>query len=93
MDNKKTEPLDVEHRDTGNLAFAGFVHMKGLKVIKAREWRSKNSKALEFMFTFQDPDNNWEELHMEFANSEARNFDQSVRALKRLCKRSAAQDI
>ncbi len=85
-------PREAAHRETGDLAFAAFAHMQGLKIVRAQEWR--RGSALEFSFTFDDPrteecpDGRWDELHIAFVNSESSAFDASVRALKKLCKRN-----
>ena len=61
--------------------------MRGLRVVKAREWRP-NGRACEYAFTLDDPQDEWDTLHMDFANSEAAKFDAATRTLKKLCKRS-----
>lgn len=73
------------HRSTGDLALAAYAHMKGFSVLKAQETR--RGRITEYAFTFADPDEQWNDLCVEFANSEAQRHDTSVMVLKRLCKR------
>lgn len=71
-------------RQTNDLAFASYVHMMGVSVVKAQKQRKNN--VVVYYFEFNDSDNRWDELTFSFANSESRNFDSSVRTLKRLCR-------
>jgi hypothetical protein len=88
----KTQPRDAAFKETNDLAFAAYAHMQGLKVVKAVEW--KRGRAVEYKFTFddpptvEDPEGRWDALQIDFVNSEALQFDLSVRTLKKLCKRS-----
>ena len=90
------QPRQAAYRETGDLAFAAYAHMMGLKIVRAKEWRKGTS--LEFQFTFDDPpveghsNGRWDQLHIDFANSEAATFDSSLRSLKKLCKRNAKQN-
>jgi len=81
------QPRHAAIRDTGDLALAAFAHMEGFRVVKAEE--NKRGRITEYRFTIEDPDERWESLCLDFANSEAQRHDASVRMLKRLCKRSA----
>lgn len=83
------EPHGAQTKETGDLAFAAFALHRGLKVVRAREWRKDANGACEYHFTFGDPDDRWEQLHVDFANSEAAAFDAATRTLKKLCKRNA----
>jgi hypothetical protein len=82
----------ARHRETGDLAFAAYAHLKGLRIVKAEEFQ--RGKANEYRFTFDDPptvkDPNglWDELFIKYANSESSAYDSSVRTLKKLCKRN-----
>lgn len=88
-----TRPAGADIRETGDLAFAAYAHMRGLRVLRAREWRGRGS-AVEYAFTFADPPTAtapagiWGELQIEFTNSEAAAFDAALRRLKRLCKQN-----
>jgi hypothetical protein len=79
-------------RDTGDLAFAAYCLLRGLRVLRAQEHRSGGRGPLEYRFTFSDPpsaeapEGRWELLRIEYANSEAAQFDAAVRSLKNLCK-------
>jgi hypothetical protein len=79
-------------RDTGDLAFAAFCMLRGLRVLRAQEHRPNGRGPLEYRFTFSDPpspeapEGRWDTLRVEFANSEAARFDAAVRSLKKLCK-------
>jgi len=81
------EPRHAVHRDTGDLALAAFAHMKGFRIVKAEEF--KRGRVTEYRFTIHDPESIWDQLCIDFANSEAAQHDSSVRTLKRLCKRAA----
>lgn len=80
------EPRHAAHRDTGDLALAAFAHMKGFRIVKAEEF--KRGRITEYRFTVHDPDGMWDQVCIDFANSEAQQHDASVRTLKRLCKRA-----
>lgn len=80
------QPRQARHKQTRDLAFAAYAHMVGLRVVRAEECRQGN--ANEYRFSFDDPDGQWEEIYVAFTNSEASRFDNSVRALKKLCKRN-----
>jgi len=70
---------------TANLAFAGYALMRGLRIVKAES--HKETRGMEYLFVFEDADDQWGNLLLEFANSEAQRHDQAVRQLKQLCKR------
>jgi transposase len=61
--------------------------MEGLAVIRAVEQRK--GAVNEYAFLLDDPEDRWETLFTQFANSESQKFDSSVRALKKLCKRNS----
>lgn len=90
MENK--QPREAAFKETSDLAFGAYCHMRGLRIVKVEQWRAK-SHALEYKFIFNDPPTDdsenglWDELLLDFANSEARKFDSSVRVLKQLGKR------
>jgi len=87
-------PQEAAHKDTGDFTFAAYLLMRGLQLIKARDWRT--GKNWEYMFTFNDPpwtdpttgeefpNGRWEQLWMDFANSEAATFDAFQRRLKKI---------
>lgn len=81
------EPHGARHKETADLAFASYALSKGLQVIRARERRRGGNGACEYQFTFADPEDQWEKMHVAFANSEAASFDSAMRTLKKLCKR------
>lgn len=85
--NENSQPRQARYKQTRDLAFAAYAHMQGLRVKKAEECRKGN--ANEYRFSFDDPDGRWEDLYVSFANSEASRYDNSVRALKKLCKRNS----
>ena len=93
MVNKR--PREAAFKETNDLAFAAYCHMRGLRIVKVGQWRAK-SHALEYNFIFSDPptsefeDGLWDELLLDFANSEARKFDSSVKVLKQLGKRGSS---
>lgn len=80
------EPRHAAQRDTGDLALAAYAHMRGFRVLKAEEM--KRGRITEYRFTIDDPGEQWNEVCIDFANSEAQKHDASVRQLKRLCKRA-----
>jgi len=79
-------PRGAAYKETTNLSFAAFAHMKELRIVKATERRGRGN--VEYSFGFDDPDDRWDELNIEFANSESSRFDNAVRTLKQLCKRN-----
>jgi len=83
---KSPEPRHSVHRETGELALAAYAHMRGMRIVKAED--SRRGRITEYRFTIHDPDGIWDQVCIEFANSEAQKHDASVRTLKRLCKRS-----
>ena len=80
-------PRSAEMRTTPNLSFAAYVHMRGLKIVRAVKFDNMRNGAIEYEFAFRDPVDQWDEFYTDFVNSEAAQFDDSVRKLKRLCKR------
>jgi len=74
---------DPNSRVTCDLAVAGYMHMKGLRVLGARRVRN----GYEFLFL---DDGRFDQFRLDFANSEAQVFDASVRALKKLCSGGVA---
>tara|TARA_B100000131_G_C17890359_1_gene522038 strand:- start:9 stop:281 length:273 start_codon:yes stop_codon:yes gene_type:complete len=64
---------------TSDLATAAFLHMKGLKLIKAES--SANGR---FMFEFDDSDGSAISLAYDFINSECSKFDNHIRLLKKM---------
>lgn len=80
-------------RVTDNLSFAAFAYMRGLRIRKGAEQRSRG--GVSYRFTFDDPSTaefpggRWDDLCIEFANSESALYDNAVRQLKLLCKNSS----
>jgi len=85
--DKQAEPRGARHKETADLAFAAYALQQGLRVVRAREWRRGGSGACEYHFQFDDPTDRWDQLHVDFANSESAAFDAASRTLKKLCKR------
>ncbi len=76
------ETVNVNGRifETTDLAFAGYLQMKGFRVNKIDKYSNK-----KYTFCFQDPEEEAESTIYEFLSSESKRFDDSVRALKNLC--------
>ena len=66
-------------RNTRDLPLAAWMKMKGLRIVSAAR-RGRH----EFAFAFADPDQRWDDLEVEFTNSESRLFDDSMRSIKKL---------
>ena len=64
---------------TSDLATAAYLHMKGLKLIKA-----ETAGGGRFSFVFDDADSTADSLAYEFINSECSKFDNHVRLLKKM---------
>ena len=64
---------------TCDLSIAAFLMMKGLKLSNA--FRAPNG---QFMFEFDDPANQGQQLAIEFMNSELAVYDNHVRNLKKI---------
>jgi hypothetical protein len=81
----------ARQRETENLSFAAYAHMRGLRVLRAQVWRRATGVKYSFLFddapTAENPDGAWTRLQLDFANSEAQLYDASVRTLKKLCQR------
>jgi hypothetical protein len=74
---------EAAYRDTNELALAAYASMRGLEVVKAQRW--KKERAIEYKFSFKDPEGIWDQLRIDFTNSESLKFDLAVRNLKKLC--------
>jgi hypothetical protein len=70
---------DEQYRVTKDLAFAAYARMKRLKLMSA-----KRVGGSGFEFTFEDPEDLWKQFKIDYANSEAAEFDASCRHLKKL---------
>jgi len=68
---------------TSDLALAGFLMMRGLKLVDA--CRISGGR---FKFEFEDPDNKGSSLAVEYVNSEFCKFDNHVRNLKKIIYKS-----
>lgn len=90
--SSNSEKKESCNRETKDLAFASYAHMKGLEILKAEKIHKSNIIEYNFVFldemTTSQPKGIWNKLHVDFANSESRKFDGSVRTLKRLCNSS-----
>lgn len=67
---------------TSDIGFAAFLFMNDLRVLAAR--RIPGSKQFEFVF--EDPEARACDLQVAYVNSEARKFDEAVRAMKKMCQ-------
>ena len=91
--NNQTRSRSATYRETTDLAFGAYCHMRGLKIVKAQQCR--RNRALEYKFIFDDPQTEknpngmWDEYLVDFTNSESRKYDSSVRALKHLGRRGS----
>ncbi len=75
----------AREKETDYLALAAFAHLRGFKILKAAE---SSRRRGEYLFTFDDPEDKWAALELEFANNECSRFDATLLKLKRLCKRN-----
>lgn len=66
---------------TSDLGTAAYAHSRGLAIKGARV----EDGSGDFVFLFDDPEGRGPGLQIEFMNSDCRRFDESVRALKKLC--------
>jgi hypothetical protein len=64
---------------TSDLATAAYLHMKGMRLVKADKDRGSR-----FTFIFDDTNSTAEALAYEFINSECSKFDNHVRLLKKM---------
>jgi len=74
----------MSKKETTDLSFAAYCCLEGLQIHKASEWR--RGSVLEFRFTLDDPENKFDSLKVQFANSKCSRYDGHIRTLKRLCK-------
>ncbi len=72
-------PHDASIRVVKDVALATYASLKGFQIVKA-----VRKSRRDFEFTFRDPDGKWEQLEIEFVNSECRRYDDAGRALKKL---------
>ena len=68
---------------TSDLSIAAFLMMKGMKLINA----SKATSG-QFMFEFDDPNNEGVTYAIEFASSDCAVYDNHVRNLKKILYRN-----
>ena len=68
---------------TSDLSIAAYLMMKGMKLSNA--FRASNG---QFMFEFDDPDNEGTKFAIEFTNSESAVYDNHVRNLKKILYRN-----
>lgn len=83
MDQGHSSP---EYRTTRDLALAAYMMMRGLQIKKA-ERRNGGGRA-SFSFTIHDPEGQFDQLAVDFANSESQRFDSCVRTVKKLMNRN-----
>tara|TARA_A100001515_G_scaffold18315_1_gene13366 strand:- start:206 stop:427 length:222 start_codon:yes stop_codon:yes gene_type:complete len=69
----------MKNYQTSDLSLAGFLLLRGLKLIKAEKERSG-----KFLFLFDDPEDKCKQLALEFLNSEFSEYDNHVRNLKKI---------
>lgn len=65
---------------TSDLGTAAYAFLRGLQLLGARRIEGER-----FSFRFADPEGRGERLRVDFINSESFRFDESMRALKKLC--------
>ena len=68
---------------TSDLSIAAYLMMKGMKLSNA--FRASNG---QFMFEFDDPNNEGTKFAIEFTNSESAVYDNHVRNLKKILYRN-----
>ena len=77
----------MAERITSDLALAAYIRLRAktdkLKIQNTDTFR-KNGR--EFVFKFDDPDDQFDEISLQFSNSESFSFDNEVRVLKTLLK-------
>jgi len=74
-------------RTTKDLAVAAYVYLQGLKITRAVRLKG----SYEFEFAFKDPEDKFDQLVLDFANSDCHRYDSAVRTLKKLCNRRPGQ--
>jgi hypothetical protein len=74
----KSNDIKVNHISTDDLAFSAYLRMKGYRLIKSNQRKSKNT----FFFAIGTEDAN--SLKVEFINSEFLSFYNELRNLKKL---------
>jgi len=74
----KSNQIKNDHIITDDLAFSAYLKMKGYRLIKSDQKKSKST------FTFEIANGNSEVLKMEFVNSEFLSFYNELRNLKKL---------
>jgi hypothetical protein len=80
MDLALEQTRGAAFRETDDLSFAAYAFQQGLRVVKGSSGRAG------FAFTFADPDDRWEGLKVDWANSPEAAYDNAVRQLKNLSR-------
>tara|TARA_B100000214_G_C23410784_1_gene375886 strand:- start:162 stop:422 length:261 start_codon:yes stop_codon:yes gene_type:complete len=78
-DFKTGEKSNMKHYQTSDLSLAGFLLLKGLKLLKA-----EREKSGRFIFLFDDPDDKCKNLALAFLNSDFSEYDNHIRNLKKI---------
>ena len=73
-----SQPRTANHITTDDLAFSAFLKMKGYRLIKSNNLKSKR------FFIFEINRQDLQKLQMEFINSEFLKFYNELRNLKKL---------
>jgi len=68
---------DEQTYKTSDIALAAYLKLKGLKLVQC-------SRDGKFQFVFEDPENQAEDLALEFVNSDIRKYDDEIRSLKKV---------
>jgi len=71
--------MSTESFTTSDLATAAYLHMMGLRLLKAEA-----SSSGKFLFIFDDSDGSADAFAYDFINSECSKFDNHVRLLKKM---------
>lgn len=63
---------------TSDIALAAYLRLKGLALLEC------SNEGPKFRFLFEDPDNQAQDLALEFINSDFRRYDDEMRSLKKV---------
>ena len=68
---------DTKTYTTSDIALAAYLKLKGLQLVDC-------GRDDKFFFTFEDPEDQAGQMALDFANSDARRYDDEMRSLKKI---------
>ena len=82
MENSENKQSQIITKETTDLGFAAYLLMNDMKIVKLES----NNYGGKYNFKFEDNNSKFDELQMNYMNSESRKFDGSMRIIKMMIK-------